>query len=45
MGNVLISVMLWVQEDNAFQIRENFFLALVGQLHHVGHIYFCFFSQ
>ena len=45
MGNILISVMLWVQENHAFQIRENFFLALVGQLHHVGHIYFCFFSQ
>ena len=45
MGNILISVMLWVQEDHTFQIRENFFLALVGQLHHVGHIHFCFFSQ
>ena len=45
MGDILISVMLWVQEDHARQIGQNFFLALVGQLHHVGHINFCFFSQ
>ena len=45
MGNILISVMLWVQEDHARQIGKNFLLTFAGQFYHVGHIYFCFFSQ
>ena len=45
MSHILIPVMSRIQEDDAPQVRKNGILTLTGQLHHVGHVHFCFFSQ